>query len=165
MPFLTALTSRLRPVPTRIMRRLFHWWFVLNRPMTLGVRAMVLDTQNRVLLVRHTYVEGWHMPGGGIETGEDALNAITRELEEEANIRLSGTPRWHGLFFNVHASPRDHVGVYVVRDFEVLGPHVPDREIAEIGFFACDGLPEGTSQGTIRRLDEVLRGLPPDPRW
>ncbi len=153
------------PLRTRLMRRLFHWWFLLNRPMTLGVRAMVLDAQDRVLLVRHTYIAGWHMPGGGIETGEDALAAITRELEEEANIRLTGTPHWHGLFFNAHASPRDHVGLYVVREFEVIGPHVPDREIAEIGFFARDGLPVGTSQGTIRRLHEVFDGLPPDPRW
>ena len=164
-PLPASFANLFRPVAVRVMRRLFHWWFVLNRPMTLGVRAMVLDAQDRVLLVRHTYIAGWHMPGGGIETGEDALAAITRELEEEANIRLSGTPRWHGLFFNAHASPRDHVGLYVVRDFEVIGPHVPDREIAEIGFFARHDLPKGTSQGTIRRLDEVFGGLPPDPRW
>ena len=159
MTVFALLTKPARPLLVRVMRRLFHWWFVLNRPMTLGVRAMVLDAQDRVLLVRHTYIAGWHMPGGGIETGEDALAAITRELEEEANIRLTGTPHWHGLFFNVHASPRDHVGLYVVRDFEVTGPHVPDREIAEIGFFARDTLPGGTSEGTIRRLDEVFDGL------
>ena len=103
-PLPASFANLFRPVAVRVMRRLFHWWFVLNRPMTLGVRAMVLDAQDRVLLVRHTYIAGWHMPGGGIETGEDALAAITRELEEEANIRLSGTPRWHGLFFNAHAS-------------------------------------------------------------
>lgn len=149
----------------RLLRRLFHWWFLLNRPMTLGVRAMVLDGQDRVLLVRHTYIEGWHMPGGGIETGEDAWTAISREVEEEACIRLLGTPQWHGLFFNAHASPRDHVGLVVVRDFEVVAAHRPTREIAEIGFFHRHALPEGTSAGTRRRLAEVFDNLPPAPHW
>jgi 8-oxo-dGTP pyrophosphatase MutT (NUDIX family) len=160
-----SLKMLVRPVLARVMRRLFHWWFVLRRPMTLGVRGMVLDDRDRVLLVRHTYIAGWHMPGGGIETGEDSMMALARELEEEARIRLTGTPVWHGLFFNAHASPRDHVGLYVVREFDIIGPHVPDREIAEIGFFARDALPPGTSQGTIRRLDEGFAGLPPDPHW
>jgi ADP-ribose pyrophosphatase YjhB (NUDIX family) len=126
---------------------------------------MVLDDQDRVLLVRHTYMSGWHMPGGGIEAHEDALSALQRELQEEAQTRLVGFPQWHGLFFNAHASPRDHVGLYVIRSFEVIGPHVPNHEIAEIGFFARDALPSGTTQGTIRRLNEVFDGLPPHPRW
>ena len=160
-----SVSMSVRAAVARVLRRLFHWWFLLTRPMTLGVRAMVLDHQDRVLLVRHTYIQGWHMPGGGIENNEDALTAITRELEEEANIRLLGVPQWHGLFFNAHASPRDHVGLYVVRDFEVIGPHQPDGEIAEIGFFARDALPPGTSQGTLLRLDEVFGQVQPAPRW
>jgi ADP-ribose pyrophosphatase YjhB (NUDIX family) len=161
----TAAAARPLSWPKRLMRRLFHWWFLVNRPMTLGVRGMVIDAEDRVLLVRHTYIEGWHMPGGGIETREDALTALSRELEEEARIKLSGPVQWHGLFFNAHASPRDHVGLYVVRHFEMTGPHVPNHEIAEVGFFARHALPNGTSAGTRRRIAEVFDGLPPDPHW
>jgi hypothetical protein len=48
----------------RLRSRLFHTWFLLRRPMTLGVRGIVHDRlNNKVLLIRHTYVPGWHLPG------------------------------------------------------------------------------------------------------
>ena len=65
--------------------RLFHIFFLLARPMTLGVRAIVHDrARNAVFLVRHTYVPGWQLPGGGVEPGESADDALARELREES---------------------------------------------------------------------------------
>lgn len=152
-------------VRRRIVTRLLHAWFWLSRGMTLGVRVMVLDAKGRVFLVRHTYVRGWHLPGGGVEAGQTLLDAVRQELAEEANIALTGPARLHGVYFNRDASRRDHVALFIVRDFRVLGPRPPDREIAEAGFFPLDGLPDGTTGGTRRRLAEVLDGLPPDPFW
>ncbi len=133
--------------------------------MTLGVRAVVLDGQNRVFLIRHTYVPGWHLPGGGVETGETALDALERELREEACIAIDEQPALVGAFFNRQASRRDHVLVYVIRRFTVLKEKQPDREIAEAGFFPLDRLPEGTTGATRRRLAEILEGLPPAATW
>src|SRR3954470_5311918 len=98
--------------------------------LTVGVGGAILDEQNRVFLVRHTYVRGWHLPGGGVEVGESAQEALRRELREEAGIELTGVPVLHGIFFNSNASPRDHVVVYVVRAFSVVHPKQPDAEIA-----------------------------------
>ncbi|HRE19864.1 MAG TPA: NUDIX domain-containing protein, partial [Rhabdaerophilum sp.] len=70
-------------------RRLIHRWFMLRRGMTLGVRAAVLDGAGRVFLVRHAYIEGWHLPGGGVERGQSARAALEAELREEANIELT----------------------------------------------------------------------------
>ena len=68
--------------------------------MTLGVRGVVLDGDGKVFLVRHSYVAGWHLPGGGVEVGETFLEALRRELVEEGRIELTREPVLHGLFFN-----------------------------------------------------------------
>ena len=73
--------------------------------MTLGVRAVVLDRDGRVFLVKHSYVSGWHLPGGGVEVGETFRDALRRELAEEGRIELAGEPPLHGLFLNSHVSP------------------------------------------------------------
>jgi ADP-ribose pyrophosphatase YjhB (NUDIX family) len=148
-----------------MIRRLLHFYWRLARGLTLGVRGVVLDPGRRVLLVRHSYAPGWHFPGGGVEPGETLLDALARELREEGNVELKGEPRLHGLFHNPTASKRDHVVIFVVRDFDWAGPPKPTWEIPEARFFALDALPEGLVPGARRRLEEILRGLPAAPRW
>lgn len=153
----------------RLSIRLLQWglhrYWRVTRGLTLGVRGAVLDPDNRVFLIRHTYVPGWHLPGGGVEAGETALAALGRELLEEASIRIGPLPQLFGVYFNGRVSRRDHVLVYVVRDFTVVEPKRPDREIAEAGFFALDGLPEGTTEATRRRLAEIVSGQPVTETW
>lgn len=133
--------------------------------MTLGVRAAVFDAQGRVLLVRHSYTPGWHLPGGGVEPGETLLDALAKELREEAMIACVGEPRLHGVFYNDRYSRRDHVAVYVVRDYVVLGERKPDREIVETGFFAPGALPQGATAATRARLAEIAGEAPLSSRW
>jgi 8-oxo-dGTP pyrophosphatase MutT (NUDIX family) len=152
------VTDRPKSLPARLRSRLFHLFFVATRPMTLGVRAAVFDPHGRVFLVRHTYVPGWHFPGGGVKRGETALDALARELLEEGNIAMQEEPRLHGLFFNQGVSPRDHVALYVLRRFAQSAPREPNHEIAETGFFARDSLPEGATRATRARLAEILDG-------
>ena len=124
--------------------------------MTLGVRGVVLDDEKRVFLVKHSYVSGWHLPGGGVEVGETFCGALKRELMEEGRIELAGEPALHGVFFNSYASRRDHVAVYVVRQFRQDRLPEPNREIIDCGFFAADALPQDTTGGTRLRIVEVL---------
>jgi len=149
----------------RLFHHAAHLWFRLARPLTMGVRAVVLDAGGRVFLVRHSYLPGWHLPGGGVEVGETALEALARELREEGNIELTGAPVLHGVYLNTFVTRRDHVLIYVVRDFHQTHARGADLEIVEAGFFPVDNLPETTARGSRERLAEVLSGAPVSARW
>ena len=118
----------------------------------------------RIFLVKHSYVDGWHLPGGGVEAGETMLQSLARELMEEGNIEITGTPVLHGAYFNARTSRRDHVALFVVRDFRQESPHSPNREIVATGFFTIDALPAETTPATRARIAEVLHGAPV-PQW
>lgn len=148
-----------------LLRRVFHAYFLLVRGMTLGVRAVVLDADNKVFLVRHSYVSGWYLPGGGVDYGETMEQAMRRELKEEGNIDLTGDAVLHGIFLNSHISRRDHVAVYVVRHFRQDRLPAPNHEIIECGFFDTAALPEGATPGTRLRIAEVLDGKPAIATW
>jgi len=150
----------------RLRGRLFHIWFLLRRPMTLGVRALVVnETERTVFLVRHTYLPGWQLPGGGVETGETLVEALRHELVEECNIELRGPPRLAAMYYNRAASRRDHVALYVVSEFHQTAPKLADMEIAEAAFFPLDSLPEGTTRATRARLAEQFEGRASSPYW
>jgi ADP-ribose pyrophosphatase YjhB (NUDIX family) len=147
------------------LRRVLHFYWRFARAMTLGVRALVIDGEGRIFLVKHSYVSGWHLPGGGVEAGETLVEAAARELREEGNIELTAPPRLHGIFFNSRASRRDHVALFVVSAFRQVAAPVPDREIVAHGFFALDALPDETTASTRARITEVLSGAPMGEHW
>ena len=157
--------QRLRRALEPLIRRLMHFYWRFSRGATLGARAMVIDGKGRIFLIKHSYVEGWHLPGGGVETGETFLEALTRELVEEGNIQMTVPPTLHGVFFNKRASRRDHVALFVVREFRQDGPPVPNHEIIEHGFFARDALPDGVSRATRARIAEAFDGVAISELW
>jgi 8-oxo-dGTP pyrophosphatase MutT (NUDIX family) len=148
-----------------LIRPLMHLYWRFSRAATLGARAMVIDANGHVFLVKHSYVDGWHLPGGGVETGETLLEALAHELAEEGNILMTAKPVLHGMFFNGRVSRRDHVALYIVREFRQDAPPVPNREIVEHGFFAPAALPADTGRATRARIAEVFDGAPVGELW
>jgi len=148
-----------------VIRRGLHFYWRYSRAATLGIRAVVVDGTGRIFLVKHSYVEGWHLPGGGVETGETLLEALSRELAEEGNIRLGAAPQLFGIYFNKRISRRDHVALFIVRDFRQDGSPQPNHEIVEHGFFPIDALPEDTSRATRARVAEVFGGAAVSELW
>lgn len=157
--------SRLRRRAEPLIRRGMHLYWRFARPMTLGVRGAVFDGEGRVFLIKHSYVDGWHFPGGGVESGESLVLSLARELSEEGNLILTGAPRLFGVYFNRAASRRDHVALYVVRDFRQDSAPQPNHEIVAHGFFPVDALPPDTTRGTRARLAEILGGQEPATEW
>ena len=150
----------------RLLARCYLFVSLFRRGMTLGVRAAVFDGAGRVFLVKHSYTPGWYLPGGGVERGETMEDALARELHEEAGIALSAPARLFGFYLQRRVSARDHVALYVCRDWtQPAPPKVPNLEIVACGFYAPDALPEGTTESTRRRLAEIAEGRAPAAEW
>jgi 8-oxo-dGTP pyrophosphatase MutT (NUDIX family) len=147
------------------LQRMANMFVRLHHGMTIGVRGFVMGPDGRIFLVKHSYVSGWHLPGGAVEPGETLIDALNRELREEGNLEPTAPPVLHGVFLNDLLSPRDHVAVFVVRDFRQIGKPVPDFEIIAHGFFGLDDLPDGTTAPTRARIIEIIRGAPITERW
>lgn len=145
-------------------RPLFFAFSRLTRGMTLGVRALALDESGRVLLVRHTYLAGWWLPGGGVDRGETTRDAVIRELREEAGLIARSEPRLLSIHSNERFFRGDHVLVYRIDAFDP-GERSSHNEIAEIGWFAPDALAAEVNAASARRIHEALTGAPPDPLW
>jgi 8-oxo-dGTP pyrophosphatase MutT (NUDIX family) len=154
-----SLLHRLKP----FVKRTITFGALVTRPMSFGVRVLLVD-EGRIFLVRHTYLPGWYLPGGGVDPGETAIEAARRELDEEGAL-AAGDLRLFGLYLNARVSRRNHVALFTGEGATALRPWTPDREIAEIGFFPVGALPDEATAGTRRRIAEVLEGRSPDPYW
>lgn len=156
MPWRRRLEPLIRPL-FRVVSR-------LTRGLTIGVRGLVLNEAGEVLLIQHTYVKGWYMPGGGVERGETAEQALLRELVEEAGVRAIGRPVLLSLHSNHVRFPGDHVLIYRVDVWEPCRA-TSRGEILEVGWFAPDALPAEITASTRLRIEEALGGNPPHPHW
>ena len=157
---MTTWRTRIEP----FTRPLFFAWSRMTRGKTLGVRAVAVDAAGRVMLVKHTYLHGWWLPGGGVDRGETTQDAVVRELREEAGLIAAGPPRLVSVHSNERFFPGDHVLVFRIDAFET-GERSSHGEIAEIGWFAPDALPEDTHRGSRLRLSEIFDAAPADPLW
>lgn len=134
--------------------RKFYWRFA--QPVKLGVRAVILNTNNQVLLVQHTYIKGWYLPGGGVDKKETLPVAIKRELEEELGITACRIKTLLGVYTNKYELKTDHIAVFIIN--ELVMQDKKNAEIHEWRFFDLDNFPETISPGSKKRLLE-FQGL------
>lgn len=155
-------------LPKPWTRRLIHGRGLLANPYTLGVRVIVEDAEQRFLLVRHNYLSGWYLPGGGVDRGETLLQAAVRELREEAGIMADRDPSLLSVYLNDAGTfGRDHVGLFHLKEWSRSDRFLePSSEIREAQFFSYDDLPVETSPATCLRLIEFRESrIPAGARW
>ncbi len=138
----------------RLIYLVYKLYLFIVRPLTLGVRIMMIR-DGKVLLVRQTYMDGWFMPGGGVQRGETVEQAARREAYEEVGAELNNLELL-GAYTNFTEWKSDHNVLFISNDFTLNGRH--DREVAEVCFFALENLPERLWPGHRRRLEEYRAG-------
>lgn len=129
-------------------------YLFLFRPVIYGVRVLLVK-EGRVLLIRHTYRSGWHLPGGGIQRRETVETAARREVREETGAEM-GQVKLMGIFANFEEGFSGHNILFASEVFEIVGK--PDHEIAEARFFSSNELPADVFPGHRRRIEEYLSG-------
>ena len=153
-------------LPTRWTVRLIQQVGLLRNSYTLGVRVIVEDENGGVLLVRHSYLKGWYLPGGGVERNETMAEAARREVLEEAGVAAGRSPQLLNIYLQTGGTRRDHVGLFHLAAWSAAENFLrPNAEIVEAGFFRHDALPDDLSEATARRLAEFRSGAFVSDRW
>ena len=138
---------------------------LFRAPLRLGVRLAAFDAAGRVFLVRHSYLPGWHLPGGAVEAGETARAAAAREAREEGGLILDAPPAFLHLYHHPTTGRLDHIALFVARDARRADGAARSLEIREAGFFAPEALPEATTIATQARIAEARGEAPPCDLW
>jgi ADP-ribose pyrophosphatase YjhB (NUDIX family) len=125
--------------------------YIGHRPILLvGAAILVLDEQNRLLMMKRSDIGCWGIPGGATEPGEVVEKAAKREALEETNLEISEMS-----LFGVFSGPElyfkypngDEVYnvtiVYLSRDWH--GEVKLNDEHTEWGWFAATDIPEDLS--------------------
>lgn len=138
----------------KIARKFFRAAQKFLSTATVGVRAIVLNEQDQVLLVKHTYTLDWYLPGGGVDHGETPHAAIKRELMEEVGVEVLAALELFHIYFHTVTGAVDFPILYIVKKFRIQPVSCP--EIKEFSWFGYQELPHDISPATKRRLDEYF---------
>ena len=137
--------ARLAVIWDRLPKRLRRWvLFATNDHFLVGVVGLLVDDQNRVLLLEHRFRTPWRwgLPGGFISRGESFDVGLARELLEEINLHADIDP----LPFDWEMST-DGSYVSLTMTGRVPAPpaalEIRSGEILSGGFYAFDALPDG----------------------
>ena len=110
-----------------------------SRKTVAVVAALILDDAHRVLAVRcpaHKHGGGWEFPGGKIEPGELARDAVAREISEELGVQISVGELLHTVEWEY---PAFHLSMqcYVCR---MRGGNLQLREHTDARWLTADDL-------------------------
>lgn len=123
----------------------------LLAPVAYAACALI-EREGRVLLVRHSYVAGWLLPGGGVHRGEPAEHAILREMKEEIGLVHCAPPELFGLYARKAGWATNVIALYRLRDAEFS--FKPNLEVREVQFVDPIAPPMGTPKSVATRLKE-----------
>ncbi len=124
--------------------------------------AMVTNEKGEVLLVKNPR-RGWEFPGGQVENGEDLIQAVIREVKEEAGVDIK-VISLAGVYSNTKSylgwDNKTFVPTKVIFDFiaeYIDGELKTSEESIEVGWFEKDQVMDLITEPYIRdRMNDML---------
>lgn len=139
-------------IPKLVYFLLSIYWKIF-KPKTFGARALIINN-GKVLLVKHTYLPEWYLPGGGLKVGETFEKALKREIKEELGIAVKNF-RPFGTYINTKEGKIDTEKIYLIKEnIDTAKMALDNRETRELKFFKLNSLPKNISPGTLRKIQE-----------
>jgi len=129
--------------------------FVYENP-GVGVAAVVLDDNNRILLGRRKIGRKkglWCIPCGYVDCHEDVWDAVVRELKEETNLDIipQEVLQVRSNFF----PPQKHaVGIWFMARW-IGGELRAQDDLEDAGFFYLDDLPQMAFEGDLMVIEKI----------
>jgi 8-oxo-dGTP diphosphatase len=114
----------------------------------IGAFAVIIDTENRVLLRHRRDQDLWNLPGGRVRATEAPWEAVVREVKEEVGLRVKPV-----RIIDVSSKPSERELVLTFLCSVVRGKLTLSDEADEIAYFALEELPDNMSQRQRERLD------------
>jgi ADP-ribose pyrophosphatase YjhB (NUDIX family) len=141
-----------RGTPRRLRRfgsRVFQSRF------TASAGAVILDESGRILLLKHVFRsgEGWGIPGGFINRGEQPKDALRREVSEETGIELESVE----LAFIHTSSQMNHLEIIFRCRAKGQTAKARGLEVNRLDWFALDQLPDVLGEDQRRIINRALK--------
>jgi len=141
---------------------LLYWRIV--RPKTIGVKALVINNEQEILLIKAKALDSWVLPGGGVKKNENLVEAAQRETLEETGIKVTSQAQLLGVYSNFKEYKNDHIIVFVFKNWSKKTEHT-SIEVNQSQFFSLKNLPDDLSPSTIKRIKEYLGEKEMDYKW
>jgi len=120
----------------------------------VGAAAVIMDSEGRILLVKHNYGKyNWELPGGLSELNESAEDTAKREVFEETGLEVT-VGRLTGVYYE--PTHDMHHFVFMCKVAHNQQPQPDATEVTECKYYNVDDLPRPISDFTIARIQEAL---------
>jgi len=125
----------------------------------VGARGVILDEQDRLLLIQRSDNHRWAIPAGAMELGESMEACAVREVWEETGLRATSLTPFSFHTSYTYTNEWGHTYQQILMSFRI---HTWEGELQKVteesvdaGFFPLDALPGPKSM----IIDEILGDL------
>jgi len=130
-----------------------------------GSGALILNEENKILMLKPSYKDYYEIPGGVVEKNESPLNCCKREVFEEIGLKLNIEKllvvEYQQLKFDDSFMFLFYGGI--IRSKEIKRKNLQKDEIVDYGFYTIEEIKEFTVERLYLRIkkgyDAIREGI------